>query len=251
MKTLIPNRLLFRFEFPLRYRATPPKINGKLTGWSDSELLPTLGEMDGEETFALVWSCWNEDGMYIAARVTGKRSALRCAPKEFWKGDNLRLMLDMRDTRNIKRATKFCHHFYFLPTGGRAKSKFAASPSEPIAPARGRKSARSTARPQHSALSTQHFPLAGLAPINRAKENAPPIEPGRIRVASTVLSGGYKLEAHIPADCLNGFDPEQHRRIGLYYILEDRDLGRQSFTIGDDLPWHVDPSLWATAVLEK
>ena len=247
MKTLIPNRLLFRFEFPLRYRATPPKINGKLTGWSDAELLPALGEMDGEETFAPVWSCWNEDGIYIAAHVTGKRSALRCAPKEFWKGDNLRLMLDMRDTRNIKRATKFCHHFYFLPTGGPAKSKSKATPSEPRARATGPK----PARPQHSALSTQHSPVAGLAPINRAKENAPPIEPGGIRVASTVLADGYKLEAHIPADCLHGFDPEQHRRIGFYYILEDRDLGRQSFTIGDDLPWHVDPSLWATAVLEK
>ncbi len=245
MKTLIPNRLLFRFEFPLPYRAKPPKINGKLTGWSDAELLPNLGEMDGEETFAPVWSCWNEDGIYIAAHVTGKRSAPRCDPREFWKGDNLRLMLDMRDTRNIKRATKFCHHFYFLPTGGPAKPKPGSGKSEPRAPARGRKATPSTARPQHS-------PVAGLALINRAKENAPPVEPGRIRVASTVRSDGYKLEAHIPADCLNGFDPEQqHRRIGFYYILEDRDLGRQSFTIGDDLPWHVDPSLWATAVLEK
>ena len=67
------------------------------------------------------------------------------------------------------------------------------------------------------------------------------------------MSDGYKLEAHIPGDCLNGIDPESGRsgsRIGFYYILEDRDLGRQSFSIGDDLPWHVDPSLWATAVLE-
>ncbi len=251
MKTLIPNRLLFRFEFPLPYRAKPPKINGKLTGWSDAELLPALGEMDGEETFAPVWSCWNEDGIYIATHVTGKRSTPRCDPKEFWKGDNLRLMLDMRDTRNIKRATKFCHHFYVLPTGGQTKSKPGSRKSEPRAPARGPKPARSTARPQHSALSTQHSPIAGLAPINRAKENAPAIAPGSIRVASTVLTDSYKLEAHIPADCLNGFDPEQHRRIGFYYILEDRDVGRQSFTIGDDLPWHVDPSLWATAVLEK
>ncbi len=231
MKTLIPNRLFFRFEFALSYRAKPPKINGKLTGWSDADLLPALGEIDGEETFAPVWSCWNEDGIYIAAHVTGKRSAPRCDPKEFWKGDNLRLMLDMRDTRTIKRATKFCHHFYFLPTGGQTQSKPGARKSEPRAPATG--------------------PIAGLVPINRAKENAPPIEPGGIRVASTVLDDGYKLEAHIPADCLNGFDSEQHRRIGFYYILEDRDLGRQSFTIGDDLPWHVDPSLWAAAVLER
>ena len=162
MKTLIPNRLLFRFEFPLPYRAKPPKINGNLTGWSDAELLPNWGEMDDEETFAPVWSCWNEDGIYIAAHVTGKRSALRCDPAEFWKGDNLRLMLDMRDTRNIKRATKFCHHFYFLPTGGQTKRKPGSRRSEPRAPATGQNPARS-----------EHSPIAGLAPINRAKENAP------------------------------------------------------------------------------
>ena len=238
MKTLIPNRLLFRFEFTLPYRAKPPKIDGKLTGWGDAELLPTLGEMDGEETFASVWSCWNEDGIYIATEVTGKRSSLLCNAKEFWKGDNLRLMLDLRDTRNIKRATKFCHHLYFLPTGGSAPSRKTGS--------------RTPAKGQRAAGSGKHDrPMAASAPINRAKELSPPIEPGRIRVASTVAPAGYKLEAHIPADCLNGFDPEQHRRIGFYYILEDHDLGKQSLTIGDDLPWHVDPSLWATAVLEK
>ncbi len=221
MKTLVPNRLLFRFEFTLPYRAKPPKIDGKLSGWGAAELLPALGEMDGEAPFAPVWSCWNESGLYIGTEVTGKRSPLRCNSKEFWKGDNLRLMLDMRDARNIKRATKFCHHFYFLPVG--------------------------------ASVSGRSAPIAASAPINRAKEHSPAVEPGRIRVASTVTSDGYKLEAHIPADCLNGFDPESGpagSRIGFYYILEDRDLGRQSFSIGDDLPWHVDPSLWATAVLE-
>ena len=105
--------------------------------------------------------------------------------------------------------------------------------------------------PGCSGFSPRDCPVAGSAPINRAKENSPPVEPGRIRVISTVERDGYKLEAHVPADCLNGFDPEQHGRIGFFYILEDRDLGRQSFTIGDDLPWHVDPSLWASAVLER
>ncbi len=244
MKTLVPNRLLFRFEFPLPYRAKPPKIDGKLSGWRAAELLPALGEMDGEGSFAPVWSCWNESGLYIATEVTGKHSPLRCNPKEFWKGDNLRLMLDLRDARNIKRATKFCHHFYFLPVGGSPQS-------EPGAPATGRRASPAPRRrAQNSEPARPSLPIAASAPINRAKENSPAIEPGRIKVASTVASDGYKLEAHIPADCLNGFDPESGSRIGFYYILEDRDFGRQSFSIGDDLPWHVDPSLWATAVLK-
>lgn len=216
MKPLIPNRLLFRFEFPLRHPAKPPKIDGDVSEWTDAELLPPLGGMDNEAIFAPVWCCWNEDGITIATRVAGKRSPLRCDPKTFWQGDNLRLMLDMRDTRNIKRATRYCQHFYFLPCGGKDGG-----------------------------------PVAAGVPVNRAKENAPPVPPERIPIAANISKTGYTLEAHIPADCLNGFDPEQHRRIGFYYMLEDRDLGRQSFSIGDDLPWHVDPSLWATAVLES
>ena len=70
-------------------------------------------------------------------------------------------------------------------------------------------------------------------------------------VASNITKSGYTLEAHIPADCLSGFDPAEHPRIGFYYILEDRDHGQQYLTIGDDLYWYVDPSTWATAVLRK
>ena len=214
MKPLIPNRLLFRFEFPLGQRSRPPKIDGDVSEWTDAELLPPLGRIDGEPQFASVWCCWNDDGIYIAAQVRGKRSALKCDPRTFWQGDNLRLMLDMRDTRNIKRATRYCQHFYFLPCGGKDGG-----------------------------------PMAASFPINRAKENAPLVAPDRLDVAAKVIKTGYTLEAHIPADCLSGFDPAQHRRLGFFYIFEDLDLGRQSFTIGEDLPWHVDPSLWATAVL--
>lgn len=216
MSTLIPNRLLFRFEFPLRHRSDPPVIDGALKGWTDRELLPALGELDGEAAFAPLWSCWNDEGIYIAARVTDRRSALKCDPLSFWKGDNLRLMLDMRDARTIKRATRFCQHFFFLPCGGAGNG-----------------------------------PVAASHPIQRAQQDAPEVPPGRIRIAAQVSRDGYQLEAHIPADCLSGFDPGQHRRIGFFTMLEDTDRGRQSLTIGEDLPWHVDPSLWATAVLEK
>ena len=60
---------------------------------------------------------------------------------------------------------------------------------------------------------------------------------------------GYFLEAHVPADALAGFDPDEHRRIGIYYMLEDGDFGQQYLTVGDDLGWYIDPSTWATGVL--
>lgn len=218
MKTLIPNRFLFDFEFPLHYRESPPMIEGDPGEWTDEDLLPSLASVDGLYDFAPVWACWNERGLWIATEVVGKRRKIKCNPKSFWTSDHLRLCTDMRDARSNKRATRFCQQFYFLPTGG------------------GRKGDE---------------PVAGVNPIKRARENAPSISTDRIEMASTILATGYFLEAHIPAECLCGFDPSEHSRIGFYYMLEDHDLGQQYLTVGDDLNWYVDPSTWATAVLAR
>ena len=158
------------------------------------------------------------DGLSIACRVANKRRILRCDPHVFWKSDNLRLCTDMRDARTNKRATRFCQQFFFLPTsGGRKKDE----------------------------------PVAGTNKLKRARQDAPPVPVERIAVASRVSKTGYTLEAHIPAPCLSGFDPVEHPRIGLYYMLEDSDHGQQYLTVGDDLYWYVDPSTWATAVLKR
>jgi hypothetical protein len=191
-------------------------LNGTLRGWKREFLLPPLMILDGQEPWGEVYVTWDGAGLYVACRVTAKRQALRCDPRYFWKGDNLRLCTDMRDTRSIKRATRFCQQFYLLPTGG------GASGAEPV---------------------------GGSAKIHRAKDDAPAVGQDRIAVAASVLAGEYTLTAHIPADCLSGFDPDEHRRIGLYYMLEDRDHGQQFLTVGDDLNWWIDPSTWATAVL--
>ncbi|MBU0718052.1 MAG: hypothetical protein KJ749_07375 [Planctomycetes bacterium] len=218
MTSLIPNRLLFDFEFPLRYRAETPPIDGQLRGWTDAELLPKLGELDGRRDFADVWACWNEQGLSIACRVTGKSKPPQCDPREYWRGDNLRLCTDMRDARTVKRATRFCQQFHFLPAGG----------------GRSRQDA-----------------IAGTGKLKRAREDAPPVPTERIIVASRITKDGYSLEAHIPTSCLNGFDPEEHPRIGFYYMLEDTEHGQQYLTVGDDLQWDADPSTWATVVLTK
>ena len=218
MKTLVPNRCLFDFEFPLHHRGTPPSLSGTLAGWTDAELLPRLGALDDRPEFADVWACWNDAGLYVACRVADKRRPLRCDPRSFWTGDNFRLCTDMRDARANKRATRFCQQFYFLPTGGGADRR---------------------------------QPVAGVNRFQRAREDAPSIRAEHLRVASSVTPGGYTLEAHIPAGCLSGFDPAEHSRIGFYYMIEDADHGQQYLTVGDDLLWYVDPSTWPTAVLRR
>lgn len=217
MTALVPNRFLFDFEFPLHYRSVLPKIDGGLEGWTNDDRLPELSELDGREEFADVWACWNETGIAIACRVTGKRRPLRCDPRTFWKSDNLRLCTDMRDARSNKRATRFCQQFFFLPAGGGRNGNDA---------------------------------VVGVTRIQRAREDAPSIPVERIEIASRVTRTGYTLEAHVPAECLSGFDPVEHPRIGFYYMLEDREHGQQYLTVGDDLYWYVDPSTWATVVLK-
>ena len=217
MTGLVPNRLLFRFEIALRYRKSS-QIDGGLSDWSDKYLLPVLDRLDGGTPFGRIWMGWNESGLFVACRVEGRRSAFQCDPKAFWKGDNLRLMTDMRDARDNRRASRYCQQFFFLPAGGGKHGD---------------------------------EPVAGTARINRATENAPPVEPGTIRIAGKRDADVYTMEAHVPAEALAGFDPDEHRRIGICTMLEDRDHGQQFLTVGDDLNWHVDPSTWATAVLTR
>lgn len=217
MDTLVPNRLLFRFEFPIHYRQSPV-IDGDLSDWPDKFLVPDFGALDGQASFGKVYLAWNETGLFIACRVQGRKTAFQCDPKAFWKGDNLRLCTDMRDTRDIKRGSRYCQQFYFLPSGGGRDGR---------------------------------SPVAGAAKIVRATENAPAVPPGLIRVAGAREGSRYTLEGHIPAEALAGFDPDEHARIGVYTLIEDRDLGQQHLTVGDDLNWYLDPSTWATGVLTR
>lgn len=217
MTTLIPNRFLFSLEFPLRYRERLPALDGKLSDWIDADLLPALGELDDAPEFADVWSCWNEHGIAIATRVENKKKPLRCDPKQYWNGDNLRLCIDTRDARKNKRGTRYCHQFFVLPTGGGE---------------------------------TKNKPAAGQGKLQRAREDAPRAPGNELKVASHVTKTAYSVEAIIPATCMNGFNPGDHARIGFYYLLEDADHGKQHLTIGDELNWNVDPSTWATAVLK-
>lgn len=214
---LVPNRLLFRFEFPLHYRPSP-SIDGDLADWSDRYLLPELNRLDGQPVFARIWMGWNESGLFIACRAEGRSAPFRCDPRQFWKGDNLRLCTDMRDTRDIKRGSRHCQQFYFLPAGGGRDGK---------------------------------APVAGVAKVPRATENAPPVPNHLVQVAGKRTGQVYTLEGHIPAQALFGFDPEEHRRIGIYTMLEDIELGQQYLTVGDDLNWQIDPSTWATATLSR
>jgi len=218
MLDLLPKRALFQFELPIHYVARPPKIDGVLGKWHKKYLVPPLVELEGHEPFADVYWAWNEDGFYAAFDVPNRTSKPMCDPAHWWKKNGVRLCLDTRDARDIKRATRFCHFFYLLPSGG----------------GRG-----------------GDAPVVGTHRMSRAKEPPPPVDVSLIRVASHVHKHGYSLEAAFPTACLQGWDPAEHPRIGVYYKVKDSQFGSQHLCSDDELGWNADPSTWATGVLVR
>jgi hypothetical protein len=213
---LLPTRFLFRFATSCLYSA-------KLDKTAPAELgvehrLPSLAELDGERAFADVRAAWSEAGLAFSVRVEGKKHPSWCRESKLEDSDGVQLWIDTRDTRNIHRASRFCHRFIFLPQG---------------------------------ATRNVSQPVADQLLVDRARENANPIRPGQLRVASSALKGGYVMSMFLPAAALTGFNPADHPQLGFTYSIFDRELGQQHFSVGPEFPFASDPSLWGTLELVR
>jgi hypothetical protein len=178
--------------------------------------LPCFAELEGRPSYADLRAGWNEAGLFFTLEVSGKKQLAWCRETKIEDSDGLQLWIDTRDTQTIHRAGRFCHRFALLPFGsGRASDE----------------------------------PVSALLAINRARESPRPIDGRTIGVRSERRSGGYALQAHIPAAALTGFDPVEQPRLGFSYAISDRELGVQTFSVGPEFPIQDDPSLWGTLEL--
>jgi hypothetical protein len=217
--TLLAPRFLFRFAMPLLRRGVIWKAGG--VELEESHRLLNLAELDTgtadrEPSFADVRMAWSPDGLVLNVRVDGKKQAPWCREGRLEDSDGLQVWIDTRATLNIHRASRYCHRYAFLPAGA------------------GR---------------DQKEPLADQLLINRARENARPIRPRELQVASKLTKTGYWLAALVPGVALGGWDPQQHRQIGFTYAVFDRELGRQTFATGSAFPFEEDPTCWAVVDL--
>ncbi len=215
-ESLLPTRFLFHFAAPCLYDAsTGTKAPAELDA---AFRLPSLDELDGQRSFADVRAAWSESGLAFSVRVEGKRHPSWCRESKLDDSDGLQLWIDTRDTHNIHRASRFCHRFIFLPFGG------------------GRNFAD---------------PVADQLLIDRARENANPVRPGQLRIASEKRVDGYVMSVVIPQSALTGFSPADHPRLGFNYLVFDRERGQQAFSLGGEFPIASDPSLWGTLELVR
>lgn len=212
----IPCNLLFRYRINCPKHGDGNTVPGELPTACKLPVFSTLND-NHQSPFADIRAAWSPDGLYFWMKVKGKKQSLWCRNTQLLDSDGLQLWIDTRDTHNIHRASKFCHWFLLLPSGGG---------------------------------NDQTKPVGTMLKINRAKEHSPSLNQTPIKISSSVQKTGYELAAFLPAAALNGWNPIDHRRIGFSYVATDRELGQQSLSVGMDYPVPEDPSLWNTLVLE-
>ncbi len=209
---LVPAAFLFRFSLPC-YEVEQCSLEVEL---GKKHRLASFGELDGRPTFADLRLGWHRDGLVVSLRLNGKQQPPWCQEARPTESDHLSLFIDTRNTQNIHRATRFCHHFIIMPRGGGPRLE---------------------------------QPVALLSNIPRARENPQPVAGNVIKVRSEKRIDGYLLQAVLPTTAFTGFDPEEHEALGFCYSILDRELGVQTFAIPESYPIDMDPSLWGTLQL--
>jgi hypothetical protein len=159
---------------------------------------------------------WNARGLGIAVRAEGVADAQYAvgrpegfATAQFW--------IDTRDTRNVSRATKFCHRFV-------ANLKVVSRKTVEVEVVQ--------------------------RPIARAIADPPMSRPGDVSARVDAGRTEWTLELFIPAKALNGYDPENTRRLGFAYQISDHLREDQFFGVGREFPVGENPSLWSVLELK-
>ncbi len=213
---IIPQSFWFRVALQCPRRDGMPQTKGRLLDLPDTCRLPTLSLLEGREPWAEVRVAWNPQGLGVAIEVTGKSGPLT-VDEGLTVTDGFQIWVDTRDTRNVARATRFCHRFSGRLRPGSSRT----GPRLEIVP----------------------------RPIARAVADAPLCDPDLLQTRAERKRDGWLGELFIPAEALNGFDPDTNRRLGFAYQVSDPNREDQFLGVGRDFPIGENPSLWATLEL--
>lgn len=209
--SIVPTAFLFRYRSPVVRDDRLPRSGKTLLDLPESAKLTLPSTLDVPQTPWELRAAWNPDGIGFQVVVSGRTMRPLSNPDAPAEPDSLELWIDTRDTQSVHRATRYCHHFAVLPTGG-GKSGDEA--------------------------------IAVQLPVARAKEDAPIVEEDVCLTRSRISKSEYQLEVWIPSHALHGFDPASQPRLGFTACLNDSEHGRLSFGVDQTFPYPADPSLW-------
>jgi hypothetical protein len=215
---LLPQAFWFRLAIPCRRVDGVPRpgAKGRLVELEPACALPETASLDGKPAWAEVRVAWNAGG--LAIQVEAEKPQASIQGTERVEGmDGVNVWVDTRDTRNVSRATRFCHRF----------------------------SARLSGLAGRGTLGLEVV----QRPIARAVADAPLCRPGLLSSRAERLRKGWRIELFLPAEALNGFDPDTNRRLGFAYQVTDPDREDQYLSVGREFPIGENPSLWSTLEL--
>jgi hypothetical protein len=216
---LLPYPFLFRIAYHCPFIKTIPQLDADdLIDLPEICRIDRLVTLEGQQAFADVRLAWNDGGIGLQVEVKGKDKQPEGDAARPRNSDGVSLWIDTRDSRASHRGSRYCHQFHLLPTGGGAD---------------------------------KDEPAFVQSPIHRALQDAPLAARNSVPFRSRRIKSGYRVEALLPAGALNGFDPEQNRKLGFYYAVRDTELGEQVLSVGSDFPYSEDPSLWSVLELVR
>ncbi|MFO0908928.1 MAG: hypothetical protein U0794_11310 [Isosphaeraceae bacterium] len=211
---LLPQAFWFRFATRCARVEPLPKKSGDLP---ESCRLLEASRLDGKTPWAEVRTAWNPAGLAVEVTAEGDLHALGSNDTPDSLSYGLRVWVDTRDTRDVSRATRFCHRFETTLVKGKGKSALTVT--------------------------------AQQRPIARAVADAPICKPEEIVATAEKLPKGWRLSLWLPASVMHGFDPDTNRRLGFAYEVRAPDRDPQYFGVGRDFPIGENPSLWSTLEL--
>src|SRR6516225_1081057 len=171
---LLPHRFLVRITYSCRHlNAMPREVDCLLDLPADCRI-DNFAAMDGEKNFAEVSLAWNELGLGLQVEVKGKEQDPKGDVARARSSDGVTLWIDTRDARAGHRASRTCHQFHFLPTGGG---------------------------------DDKDEPAFVPAKIHRALQDAPLASASAVPFRCEMVKGGYHIEAFLSSAALTGFDP--------------------------------------------
>ncbi len=215
---LIPASYLFRLSLPLYYRETIWKKGITLEPRYEIPQFQTLDQDQARENPLSTCIAWSEEGLTFQFTVSGKKQKPHCRITDLEQSDSIEIFVDTRNTKTVHRATRFCHRFLFLPSGGGVNGK---------------------------------EPYGSMLKIRLARGEPTAIGQFQPQVVCQNKRNGYQLSCHLPKKFLEGWQPQEQPEIGFYFLLRDQELGVVSMTYDAALPVNEDPSLWPTAFLAK
>lgn len=219
MTPILPQVFWFRMAIPCRRVEGLPRggNKGRLLDLPDDCALPDFAQLEGRTSWARLKAAWNPGGLALSIEVSGKAGPIRHDPTQQLGSDGVQIWIDTRDTRDVHRATRFCHRF--------SVSLIPAASGDGVD------------------VEVKQGTIA------RALADAPKGRPEAISARAERIRKGWRLELFFSAAALHGFDPDTNRRLGLAYRVSDAEREDQFLGVGREFPIGEDPSLWATLEL--